>query len=72
MSGAVRAQLADGRWHFQHGPIDIVIGADGVPDAVHAAHAAAWKRFTTILDELVAELRTLRLPVGNECALQGG
>jgi len=69
---AQRALLSDGRWHFQHGPIDIVIGTDGAPDAVDAAHDAAWKRFTTILDELVAELRTLRLPVGGECPLRGG
>ena len=68
---AQRALLSDGRWHFQHGPIDIVIGADGAPDPVRAAHAAAWQRFTTILDELVAELPTLRRPVEAVCSLQG-
>ena len=68
---AQRALLPDGRRHFQHGPIDIVIGADGRPDAVHPAHHVAWQRFTTILDELVAELPALRLPVGAECPLQG-
>src|SRR5688500_937247 len=68
---AQRALLPDGRRHFQHGPIDIVIGADGKPDAVHAAHDAAWQRFTTILDELVAELPLLRRPVEAQCPLQG-
>ena len=68
---AQRALLDAGRWHFQHGPIDIVIGADGDAGAVAAAHEAAWARFQTVLPELVAELRTLRLPVRGRCALQG-
>ena len=51
---ALRARLPDGRWHFQHGPIDVVIGADGDSRAVEAAHEAAWRRFETILAELVA------------------
>ena len=58
--GATRARLPGGRLHFQHGPIDIVIGADGDPRAVEAAHDAAWRRFATILDELVGELPALR------------
>lgn len=68
---AQRALLPDGRWHFQHGPIDIVIGADGDAPAVEAAHAAAWQRFASILDELVAELPSLRLAVRGPCPLQG-
>jgi ApbE superfamily uncharacterized protein (UPF0280 family) len=68
---ATRARLADGRWHFQHGPIDLVIGAEGEPGAVEAAAGAAWARFQTVLPELVAELRTLRLPVRGPCPLQG-
>lgn len=65
--GAQRSRFADGRWHFQHGPIDLVIGLD--TDAASAASAddlkvvaieAAWRRFTTILPELVAELPQLR------------
>ncbi len=57
---AQRAPLADGRWHFQHGPIDLVIGAQGEAAAVELAHQAAWRRFGTVLDELVAELPVLR------------
>ena len=68
---AQRALLDPGRWHFQHGPIDIVIGAEGEAAAVAAAHAAAWTRFQTVLAELVPELRALRLPVRGPCALQG-
>jgi ApbE superfamily uncharacterized protein (UPF0280 family) len=68
---AQRARLPDGRWHFQHGPIDIVIGADGDAAAVASAHEAAWSRFEGVLAELVAELRTLRSPVQGPCPLQG-
>jgi len=68
---AQRAPLDAGRWHFQHGPIDIVIGAEGDALAVVAAHEAAWARFKTVLPELVAELRALRLPVRGPCPLQG-
>ncbi len=68
---AQRTQLDDDRWHFQHGPIDVVIGVKGRADAVQAGHARAWARFTGILDELVGELGMLRLPVANHCALNG-
>ena len=68
---AGRARLDGGRWHYQHGPIDIVIGAEGNASAVDAAHAAAWQRFETVLDELVAELPALRAPVTGPCPLHG-
>jgi len=68
---AQRAPLPDGRWHFQHGPIDLVIGAEGDMAALAAAHAAAWQRFETVLTELVAELPLLRRPVRGPCPLQG-
>lgn len=67
---ARRAPLDGHRWHFQHGPIDLVIGAEG--EDVEAAHAAAWERFEPLLAELVAELPALRLPVRGTCALRGG
>ncbi|MFN7642675.1 MAG: UPF0280 family protein [Burkholderiales bacterium] len=57
---AHRARLPDGRVHFQHGPIDLVIGVDGEPQAVAAALERAWRRFGPLLDELVAELACLR------------
>lgn len=73
MNGATRAQLSDGRWHFQHGPIDLVIAAEGEAQAVAAAHAAAWARFQPLLGELVAELALLRRPLqpGAPALLQG-
>ena len=74
MSGPRSAALPGGRRHFQHGPIDIVIGAEGDPAALQVAQAAAWARFASVLDELVAELPLLRQPVGDRaaaCPLQG-
>jgi uncharacterized protein len=68
---AQRKLLSGGRWHFQHGPIDIVIGADGDAHAVEEAHEAAWRRFSIVLDELVAELPLLRQPVRGACPLKG-
>ncbi|KLN58239.1 UPF0280 family protein [Variovorax paradoxus] len=60
---AQRSALDKNRWHFNHGPIDIVAEAHGDPYAVAAAHDAAWARFGHVLDELVRELPLLRLPV---------
>ena len=68
----IRQRLDRQRWHFQHGPIDLVMGADGDPAAVDAAHEAAWSRFQTVLTELVAELPLLRQPVRDgACPVQG-
>jgi ApbE superfamily uncharacterized protein (UPF0280 family) len=70
--GAFGARSADGRrLHLQHGPIDLVIEADGPPEAVEAAHVGAAARFATILDELVGELEVLRRPVGPDAAVEG-
>lgn len=50
--------LPDGRrLHLQHGPIDLIIGADGQRNL---AFKAASCRFETILNELVADLPLLR------------
>ncbi|WP_096699543.1 UPF0280 family protein [Polaromonas sp. AER18D-145] len=68
---AQRTLLPDGRWHFQHGPMDIVIGASGSAEALELAHTDAWLRFRGILDELVQELALLRLPVRGECPVRG-
>lgn len=63
--------LDGGRWHFNHGPIDIVAEAHGDPYAVTAAHDAAWARFVHVLDELVRELPLLRLPVTDRMRPRG-
>lgn len=63
MSGPQAKILPDGqRLHLQHGPIDLIIGAEGDRDT---AFAAAWGRFRSILDELIGELPLLRREVGD-------
>jgi uncharacterized protein len=58
---ALARVLPDGkRLHLNHGPIDLVIGADGDADAVRHSYHAAMERFCSVLDELVAELPMLR------------
>lgn len=68
---AARKLLSDGRWHFQHGPMDLILQAEGARDAVAQAHERAWQRFEGLLQELVNELPGLRAPVGAHCTLQG-
>ena len=71
---AQRKLLDTQRWHFQHGPIDLVIGADGDAAALASAHAAAWQRFEQVLPELVQELPQLRQAVSSkatDCPLKG-
>ena len=63
--------LPDGRLHFAHGPIDLVIQADGRTDVVQAAHQMAWRRFEAVLPELVCELEQLRRPVADANPLHG-
>ena len=60
MAGAARRQLADGRWHFQHGPIDCIVSADGDAAVVTRCTDRAWGRFEGVLEELIAELPLLR------------
>jgi ApbE superfamily uncharacterized protein (UPF0280 family) len=68
---ATRSLLSDGRWHFQHGPIDLVIGADGEPAAVGRALERLWQRFRQVLPELVGELSDLRQPIVDEIVFNG-
>lgn len=67
---AQRQALDPSRWHFQHGPIDAILSAEGEADAVQAAHAQAWQRFEGLLQTLVDELPILRAPVGSHCPLR--
>lgn len=71
---AQRHQIDAQRWHYQHGPIDLVIRADGDAAAVTSAYAAAWQRFEHVLSELVQELPQLRMAVqasSSRCPMQG-
>jgi ApbE superfamily uncharacterized protein (UPF0280 family) len=70
-AGVARAALPGGRWHFQHGPIDLVIAADGDPAAVGLALECAWERFQSVLTELAGELRLLRKPVELASGVRG-
>jgi ApbE superfamily uncharacterized protein (UPF0280 family) len=56
------ATLSDGSLHLQHGPIDLILQADGDPQGRRHAFRAAQTRFQTILDELCDELPVLRAP----------
>ena len=63
-----RTRLDAARWHWQHGPIDLILSADGEPSAVQAAYEACWTRFVDVLPELVGELKLLRQPVPSDAA----
>jgi len=54
--------LDDGRLHLNDGPIDLILFADAAESARRAAFGAAISRFSSILDELCAELSYLRSP----------
>jgi uncharacterized protein len=71
IGGPQGRRLDPRRWHFQHGPIDLIIGADGDDIAIETALGAAWARFGTILSELVAELALLRAPIDEAQAVRG-
>ena len=58
------AMLSGNRLHLSEGPIDLVIWADGAPEAVACAYRAAERRFDGLLAELCAELALLRMPLG--------
>ena len=58
------ALLAGNRLHLQHGPIDLIVQADGDAAAVKLAYDALIARFSSILDELSTELPLLRRPAG--------
>jgi uncharacterized protein len=55
--------LPGDRLHLSHGPIDLIIGADGARDI---AYRAAYARFETVLAELMDELPLLRQPVSTK------
>jgi uncharacterized protein len=74
MNGSMIASYLDGdsngRLHLRHGPIDLIIGVGDSNDAGDVATQrqracafnAAYRRFATVLDELVSELALLKMP----------
>ncbi len=65
------SRLDAARWHFQHGPIDLIITVDGKADAIARALDSAWSRFQQVLPELVDELALLRQAVRSDRAFEG-
>jgi hypothetical protein len=55
--------LPGNRLHLNHGPIDLVIAADGEVREVRRAYEVAAAMFPNILPELVAKLAVLRAPI---------
>ncbi len=72
MTHTARLILSGQRLHLQHGPIDLIIGADGQAGTREAAFAAAEARFASVLGELVAELPMLRRPMCRDAELPVG
>jgi len=58
-----RALLPDGRLHLHDGPIDLVIGIEGIRPALLEAREAAWMALHGVLAGLAAELPALRAPL---------
>lgn len=71
MTDPTAALLPDGRLHLSHGPIDVIVSADGSEAAVEAAFTAAAGRFASVLTELVDELAVLRRPADPETEIEG-
>ena len=65
--------LIDGsRLHLQDGPIDLIIGAEGLDVDIRRAYQAAAERFAGLLDELCGELSELRKAADPRCCLLRG
>ncbi|MDI9331093.1 MAG: UPF0280 family protein [Alphaproteobacteria bacterium] len=60
MMQAQRTTLDALRQRWWHGPIDLIVQAEGHPEVVEAAHQRAWEEFQGVLTDLVQELPTLR------------
>ena len=65
MAGGPEARLLDDgrRLHLHHGPIDLVVGADGAETEVARSYRQAADRFQNVLSVLVEDLQSLRQPV---------
>ncbi len=71
-SGVQVAWLDAGRrLHLQHGPIDLIVLADGTQKAIDQAYLQAIEHFDSVLQTLVNELPQLRCDVTASGALCG-
>jgi len=58
--------LADGkRLSMRHGPIDLILEAEGDPESIKKAYKQAAQAFQCVLTDLVTDLDTLRKPLTN-------
>lgn len=64
-----RLTLDADRQRWWHGPIDLIVQAEGEPEVIEAAHARAWSEFQTLLSTLVPELPVLRQAVQTGAAM---
>lgn len=56
--------LADGkRLSMRHGPIDLILAAEGDPESIKKAYKQAAQAFQCVLTDLVTDLVTLRKPL---------
>ena len=70
-SGAGQSRLGASRWHFQHGPIDLIIDVDADDAAREACIDACWRQFQASLPSLVGELAALRRPAHRHPGVRG-
>ena len=54
--------MSDNRLFLQHGPIDLILQVDASEEIRTRLYSCAKKRFSTVLEELVAEMDLLKLP----------
>jgi ApbE superfamily uncharacterized protein (UPF0280 family) len=60
MTNGIQIGWAGDNLHLNHGPIDLLLHAEGTPAGVHAAYENASRLFHTVLIDLVQELPLLR------------
>ena len=52
--------------HLQHGPIDLILEANGESAQVALAYQQAYESFASVLTDLMCEIDSLRQPVSND------
>jgi hypothetical protein len=69
--GATFARLGLDRWHFQHGPIDLIIDIDADRETRERCIADCWEEFQLVLPNLVDELPALRRAANERPRVRG-
>jgi ApbE superfamily uncharacterized protein (UPF0280 family) len=68
---AFMRRLGLDRWHFQHGPIDLIIDVDADAGVRERCVEACWAEFQGLLPGLVRELAELRRSASQSPAVKG-